>query len=83
MRRFAAGASGKLAVRYQFVSPEYFNVLGIDIVPGRGFAQTERSASAAVAVVSETAARQLWPDRDAVGQVLRSSRTRDRPASAE
>ena len=37
---------------------------------GRGFAQTERNASAAVAIVSESAARQLWPDRDAVGQVL-------------
>ena len=29
---------------YQFVSPEYFSVLGIDLVRGRGFAQTERSA---------------------------------------
>ena len=41
------------------------------IVRGRGFAQTERSASAAVAVVSESVARQLWPGLDAVGQVLR------------
>jgi predicted permease len=67
---FAGGASGKSPVGYRFVSPEYFSVLGIDIVRGRGFAQTERSASVAVAVVSESAARQLWPDRDAVGQVL-------------
>ena len=37
---------------------------------GRGFAGTERSASAAVAIVSESAARQLWPELDAVGQVL-------------
>ena len=40
-------------------------------VRGRGFTQTERSASAAVAVVSESVARQLWPGIDAVGQVLR------------
>ena len=66
----ATGASGKFAVGYKFVSPEYFNVLGIDILRGRGFAQTERSTSAAVAVLSESAARQLWPDRDAVGQLL-------------
>ena len=59
------------AVGYRFVSPEYFSVLGVDIVRGRGFAPTERSASVAVAVVSESVARQLWPDRDAVGQVLR------------
>ncbi|HET7217013.1 MAG TPA: ABC transporter permease, partial [Vicinamibacterales bacterium] len=65
------GAIGKSAVTYQFVSPEYFSVLDIDVVRGRGFAAAERSASAAVAVVSESVARQLWPGRDAVGQVLR------------
>ena len=67
----AQGASGKSAVTYQFVSPEYFGVLDIDIVRGRGFTQTERSADAAVAVVSESTARDLWPGTDAVGQVLR------------
>jgi predicted permease len=67
----AEGASGKSTVRYQFVSPEYFEVLGIDLVRGRGFTPSERSASAAVAVVSESVARQLWPGADAVGQVLR------------
>ena len=45
-----------VAVTYQFVSPEYFDVLGIDLVRGRGFTQTERSASAPVALVSESVA---------------------------
>ena len=45
-------------------------MLGIDVLRGRGFTQAERSANAAVAVVSETLARQLWADGDAVGQVL-------------
>jgi len=67
----ADGASGKSAVTYQFVSPEYFSVLGIDLVRGRGFTQSERSTDSAVAVVSERVARQLWPGIDAVGQVLR------------
>jgi hypothetical protein len=67
----AEGASGKSTVTCQFVSPEYFGVLGIDLVRGRGFTPTERGASAAVTVVSESAARQLWPNIDAVGQVLR------------
>jgi predicted permease len=68
---FADGATGRSAVTYQFVSPEYFSVLGIDLVRGRGFAETERSASATVAVVSESVARQVWPGLDAVGQLLR------------
>jgi predicted permease len=68
---FAEGATGRSPVSYQFVSPEYFSILGIDLVRGRGFTLTERSASDAVAVVKESVARQLWPGADAVGQVLR------------
>ena len=67
----ADGANGKSAVRYQLVSPEFFDVLGVDLVRGRGFTDAERSAAAAVAIVSESVARQLWPGADAVGQVLR------------
>ena len=68
---FAAGAGAKSAVTYQFVSPEYFGVLDIDLVRGRGFTQNELSATASAAVVSESVARQLWPGIDAVGQALR------------
>jgi predicted permease len=68
---FAQGASGKATAAYKFVSPEFFGVLGIAIVRGRGFTSAERSARVAVAVVSESVARELWPGRDAVGQVLR------------
>ena len=67
----ADGATGRSAVEYKFVSPEYFSVLGIDLVQGRGFTQTKQTESAAVAVVSESVASQLWPGIDAVGQVLR------------
>jgi hypothetical protein len=53
------------------VSSEYFGVLGIDVVSGRGFTQAERTAEAGVVVMSETIARQLWPTGDAVGQAVR------------
>jgi hypothetical protein len=66
-----ADKRGKSAVGYKLVSPEFFSVLGIDIVRGRGFAETERTPSAAVVVVSESAARQLWPGLNPVGQVVR------------
>ena len=52
-------------------SPEYFDVLDIDIVSGRAFNQTERTAEARVAIISETVARALWPDRSAVGELVR------------
>jgi predicted permease len=67
---FADSGVAKTTVAYQFVTPEYFGVLDIPIVRGRGFAASERDASAAVLIVSESTARKLWPNGDAVGQVL-------------
>ncbi len=67
----AAGRPGRLPVAYRFVSPEYFSVLDIGVLRGRAFTQAEASSNAAVAVVSEGTARQIWPNGDAVAQVLR------------
>jgi predicted permease len=58
-------------VDYQFVSPEYFQLLEIDLIRGRGFTDAERAADAGVTVVSEGAARRLWPNGDAIGRVVR------------
>jgi hypothetical protein len=68
---YGEGASGRSVVSYQFVSPEFFDVLGLDVVRGRGFVDAERSPNEGVAVVSETVAQQLWPGADPLGQVLR------------
>ena len=53
------------------VSSEYFDVLDLNLVNGRGFTPAERTADASVAVVSETIARQLWPNGSGVGSVVR------------
>jgi hypothetical protein len=52
------------------VTAEFFDVLRLPIVRGRGFTTAEESAVAPVAVVSESVAAQLWPGRDAVGHGL-------------
>jgi predicted permease len=67
----ADGSTGKATITYQFVSPEYFDLLGVELVRGRGFSAVEQSASAGVATVSEAVAGRLWPGRDAIGQSLR------------
>jgi predicted permease len=69
----SSGAAGpsRLPVGQLAVSSEYFDVLGVAVVSGRGFTQTERTEEAGVVVVSETIARQLWPNGDGVGQVVR------------
>lgn len=70
----APGApSTRVGVGYQFVSHAYFDLLGIEIVRGRGFSEAERAPAEGVAVVSETIAKRLWPGRDALGQLVRIS----------
>jgi predicted permease len=71
---FAESGGTRARVGYKFVSPEYFSVLDIRVVRGRAFTPDERTSNLSVAVVSETAARMLWPNADAIGQVLRLDR---------
>ncbi len=67
----AEAGNGKSSVSYQFVSPEYFGVFGVDVMRGRNFTPAERRPDAAVAIVSDSVARQLWSRADPLGQVLR------------
>jgi len=57
-----------VALQYNRVSPSYFGLLHIDLLRGRAFIPGDEGT--AVAVVSEAAARQVWPGRDAVGQAI-------------
>ena len=60
----------QLTVRYNRVSPEYFNTLQIPIVRGRSFTTAESEQNAAVVVISETFARMLWHDDNPLGRTL-------------
>lgn len=64
----------RVGVGYKFVSPGYFEVLDIDLLRGRRFTSAERTPDAGVAVVSDSAARALWPHGDAIGHVVRLAR---------
>ncbi len=52
--------------QYSFVSPQFFDVLAVPITAGRNFTAGETS----VALVSQTAARQLFPNQDPLGQTI-------------
>jgi hypothetical protein len=64
----ADGPAGRIAARTlaNRVSPEYFSTLGVPVVRGRAFRRDDRDA--AVAIVSEAAARLFWPDQDPLGR---------------
>jgi predicted permease len=54
---------------FRFVAPEYFRTLGISILRGRTFAETERAPDRPMpALVSKSAAMRLWPAGDAIGK---------------
>jgi macrolide transport system ATP-binding/permease protein len=58
-------------VRFNSVSPRYFETVGAPLLKGRAFAEADRPDTPSVAVINETMARLFWPGRDAVGQRFR------------
>ena len=64
-----SGEKQKRTVQYNLVSPGFFATVAIPIVRGRDFGPSE--ANGQYAIVSEAAARALWPGRDPIGQTLR------------
>ena len=60
-----------VGVGCKLVSPEYFDLLGIDVLRGRLFAPEERSPAASVVVISDAVAQRFWPNGAALGQVIR------------
>jgi|HubBroStandDraft_1064217.scaffolds.fasta_scaffold04128_4 putative ABC transport system permease protein len=51
-----------------FVSPDYLRAMGIRLERGRDFTAADAESSSPVALVSETTARQMFPDRDCLGK---------------
>lgn len=52
------------------VGPDYFDVMGIDIVSGRGIGPQDAPGTSPVIVVNQTLAELLWPDGDPVGRTF-------------
>ena len=57
---------------WNYVSPPYFQTLGIPLVRGHTFTKEEaETGSAMVAIVSEAMARRSWPGEDPIGKKIR------------
>ena len=68
------GDTGTRPVVHDFqISEGYFDTLGTRILRGRPFTDADRAGAEPVAIVSETAARTFWKDRDPIGGRLRFS----------
>ena len=54
----------------RIVSAGYLESMGIPLLSGRTFDASDTEESKRIVVINEAAARRLWPDRGAVGQIL-------------
>jgi predicted permease len=57
-------------VNRESITPDYFRTMGIALRRGRSFDDRDTVAAPGAVIVSESAARRLWPGRDPIGQQL-------------
>ncbi len=62
-----------VGARYNIVSEDYFQTLGIPMLRGRAFTSAECTpgSKSGVAILDKAAAEKLWPGGDALGQRIR------------
>jgi putative ABC transport system permease protein len=53
------------------ISPRYFQTMRLTLLRGRDFSDTDTADAPPVAIVSDTAARRLWPGADPLGRSVR------------
>jgi len=58
------------AIRSDRVGSGFFETVGIPVLRGRGFSDRDIADGAAVLVVNETMAKEVWPAEDPVGKIL-------------
>ena len=66
------GRADKVVIEYNHVSPNYFSLVSIPIVRGRGFTDAEAREPSGV-IVTESTAQRLWPGEDPLEKTLRGS----------
>lgn len=72
-RQIQSGQSA--SVERSDVSPEYFHLLGIQLLRGRLFTDQDNEKAPQVAVINEAMARTYWPNGDPLGKHLNVRRT--------
>ncbi len=77
-RSWGAGAvgvdypAGKYPLAYpRLIDPHYLQTMKIPLVAGRYFSEHFDAKAEKAVIINESLARQLWPDRDPIGQKIR------------
>lgn len=75
VRNATSSASHSSEVRPQIVDDAFLETLGLPLVRGRFFSSQDVAGGVWTAVVSESLAKELWPNGDALGQEIRVDTT--------
>lgn len=75
-RRGSSSDTPAMRSIYRAVTPDYFRVISTPITRGRAFTADDVAGAPAVAVVNERLVRQMFPDRDPIGQQIEIQRAR-------
>jgi predicted permease len=67
--------------KFTWVSPDYFETMGIPVIQGRSLTRQDTASSQRVALVNETFVRRYLSGANSIGQTLRTSPEPDYPAT--
>ena len=69
--------TGEIMVDNAIVTPGYFETLGIPVLRGRSFKESDVYGAPEALIVSRRAAEQFWPGQDPIGKHIRFGWTND------
>jgi putative ABC transport system permease protein len=67
----ADSVSGQLDLPLRAITPDYFALMGMGLIDGRGFRSTDNADAPRVAVVNEAFSRKYFPGSTALGRQMR------------
>ncbi|MBI4503049.1 MAG: ABC transporter permease [Gemmatimonadetes bacterium] len=63
------------SVLFNIVSADYFRTLGVEVVKGRPFTESDREGAPLVAIIDESMTARFWPNHDPVGKRVTFEKT--------
>jgi putative ABC transport system permease protein len=73
-----AGVSATGSLDWRTATPDYFRTLGIPLIEGRFFEESDAADRPRVGIVDQRLARLVWPGQSAIGKRFRFPGTMDR-----
>jgi predicted permease len=69
-------ADGGTLLNFTWTAGDYFSTMGISVLQGRAFEQSDHLTSLGNVIISRSAANLLWPDQNPIGRRLQADESR-------